>query len=191
MRRNPAINGNHLRTGERIWIPDLLPASAGEPAEGLAHRAANGGEVRISADRRFVGVLDSTRPNLTNTLTAYERKAGKKIPVPSTDGQSWKRIGWSPDGRLLAVEGTTKGAEGGTLIAFDPFNGEKEVLLSMKQANEDLRNEGHCAEIVEIVSFRPIKDRLTYRLSLRDDATDSPLYTDWSMARDGSERRRN
>jgi len=193
MRRNPALHGSALRVGERIWIPDLLPASAGEPAEGLAYRAAHGGEVRMSADRRFVAVLDGTLAGHTNTLTVYERKSGKKIPVPSSGAdQCWKRVGWSPDGRLLAIEGLRKAdEEGGTFFAFDPFTGEKDVLLTPKQAAEDLRHEGHSAEIVEIVSFRPIKDRLTYRLSLRDDRTDSPLYTDWAMARDGSERRRS
>ncbi|MBM3275326.1 MAG: LysM peptidoglycan-binding domain-containing protein, partial [Candidatus Sericytochromatia bacterium] len=129
MRRNPALHGSSLKVGERIWIPDLLPASAGEPAEGLAYRAAHGGEVRMSADRRFVAVLDCTLAGHANSLTAYERKSGKKIPVPGTaSDQCWKRVGWSPDGRLLAIEGLRKAnEEGGTFIAFDPLTGEKSV----------------------------------------------------------------
>lgn len=192
MRRNPALHGSTIRVGERIWIPDLLPASAGEPAEGLAYRAAHGGEVRMSADRRFVAVLDCTLAGHSNTLTVFERKSGRKIPVPGAgQDQCWKRVGWSPDGRLLAIEGLRRiDEEGGTLIAFDPLTGEKAPLLTPRQAALDLQAEGHCAEIVEIVSFRPIKDRLTYRLALRDDRTDNPLYTDWAMSRDGSERRR-
>jgi hypothetical protein len=193
MRRNPALHGSSLRVAERIWIPDLLPASAGEPAEGLAYRAAHGGEVRMSADRRFVAVLDCTLAGHANTLTVYERKSGKKIPVPGTaNDQCWKRVGWSPDGRLLAIEGLKKAdEEGGTFIAFDPLTGEKSVLLTPKQAGLDMQSEGHSADIVEIVSFRPIKDRISYRLSIRDDRTDNPLYTDWVMARDGTERRRS
>jgi len=192
MRRNPALHGSSLRAGERIWIPDLLPASAGEPAEGLAYRAAHGGEVRMSADRRFVAVLDCTLAGHSNTLTVFERKSGRKIPVPgAANDMCWKRVGWSPDGRLLAIEGLRRAdEEGGTLFAFDPMDGEKVALLTPKQAAEDMRNEGHSADLVEIVSFRPVKDRLSYRLSIRDDRGDHPLYTDWAMARDGSERRR-
>lgn len=193
MRRNPSLHGGHLRFSERIWIPDLLPASAGEPAEGLAFRTAHGGEVRMSADRRHVAVLDGTLPNIPNTLIAYERRSGKRLAVPLGGNDfSWKRVGWSPDGRLLAIEGARRDGEGGgTLVAFDPATGEKIILLSPAQAAEDLRNEGHSAEFVEIVSFRPIKDRLTYRISLRDDRIDNPLFTDWAMTRDGMERRRS
>ena len=192
MRRNPVLHGSSLRSGERIWIPDLLPASAGEPAEGLAYRAAHGGEVRMSADRRFVAVLDCALAGHSNALTVFERKSGRKIPVPgAAQDQCWKRVGWSPDGRLLAIEGLRRSdEEGGTLVAFDPLTGEKSALLTPRQAADDLRNEGHSADIVEIVSFRPVKDRLTYRLAIRDDRGDHPLYTDWAMARDGSERRR-
>jgi hypothetical protein len=192
MRRNPALHGSSVKATERIWIPDLLPASGGEPAEGLAYRAAHCGEVRMSADRRFVAVLDSTLAGHGNSLTVYERKSGKRIPiVGSAPDQCWKRVGWSPDGRLLVIEGLRRAdEEGGTLMAFEPLSGVRTVLLTPRQAAQDLQNEGHSADIVEIVSFRPIKDRLTYRLALRDDRGDHPLYTDWAMARDGSERRR-
>ncbi len=191
MRRNPAMNQNFLRPTERIWVPDLLPASAGEPAVGLAQRTAQQGEVRMSADRRFVAVLDSSIKGASNTLTVFERKSGKRIPVPS-DGSDlvWKRVGWSPDGRLLAIEGPRGDAEGGTLISFDPLSGDKTVLVSPQKAIEDLRREGYCPEIVEVVSFRPVKDRITFRMALREDPTDNPRYTEWVMSMEGSERRR-
>ena len=191
MRRNPAMNPNFLRPTERIWVPDLLPASAGEPAQGLAQRTAQQGEVRMSADRRYVAVLDSTLKGTPNTLTVFERKSGKRISVPSDGpGFVWKRVGWSPDGRLLAIEGLRGEAEGGTLVAFDPLSGDKVVLVSPQQAIEDLRREGYCQEVVEIVSFRPIKDRITFRMALRDDPTDNPRYTEWVMSTEGSDRRR-
>ena len=192
MRRNPALHSGSIRVGVRIWIPDLLPASAGEPAEGLAYRAAHGGEVRMSADRRFVAVLDCTLAGHQNSLTVFERKSGRKMAVPGAgNDQCWKRVGWSPDGRLLAIEGLRRAdEEGGTLLTFDPFTAEKVNLLTPGQAAEDLRNEGHHADLVEIVSFRPVKDRFTYRLSLRDDRGDQALYTVWAMSQDGTGRRR-
>lgn len=192
MRRNPAMNPNFLRQGDRIWVPDLLPASAGEPATGLAQRTAQAGEVRMSADRRFVAVLDGSIPGAPNSLTIFERKSGKRIPVPGLGADfNWKRVGWSPDGRLIGIEGRkTPHAEGGSLIAFEPIVVDKTVLLTPQQGLEDLRREGHCTEIVEVVSFRPVKDRLTYRLSLRDDPADSPHYSDWTMSPDGSDRRK-
>ncbi|MBU6429331.1 MAG: LysM peptidoglycan-binding domain-containing protein [Cyanobacteria bacterium REEB65] len=192
MRRNPSMHPNFLRPGDRLWVPDLLPASAGEPAIGLAARSASGGEVRMSADRRFVAVLDSTVDQSPNSLVVLERKTGKKISVPLTSaGHVWKKVGWSTDGRLLAIEGlrSAKG-EGGDLIAFDPLTGEKTFLLASATAQDDLQQEGRFHERVEVVSFRPVKDRITYRLALRDEPGERALYAEWVMNFKGQERRR-
>ena len=192
MRRNPSIQGSTPRAGERLWIPDLLPASAGDPVASLAARVAAGGEIRISPDRRFVAVLDATLADRPNAVTVYERKAARRIAVPQAAAHYiWKRLSWTPDGYLLAIEGSrqTRDAEGGVLSAFDPETADKGVLLTPQLALADLESEGFDPALAEVVGFKPVKRRIQYRLAFIEQGERQLRHSDWEVDLDSGIRR--
>ncbi|MEB3299345.1 MAG: LysM peptidoglycan-binding domain-containing protein [Candidatus Sericytochromatia bacterium] len=193
MRRNPSIQGATPRAGERLWIPDLLPASAGDPVSTLSARVAAGGEIRISPDRRYVAVLDASLADRPNAVTVYERKAARRMLVPlSAPHYVWKRLSWTPDGYLLAIEGSrqTRDPEGGVLSAFDPATADKGVLLTATMALEDLEEEGFEPVSAEVVGFRPVKRRIQYRLAFVEHGERQIRQSDWDVDLDSGLRRR-